>query len=345
MSLNIHTFQLVLDWNIISLINELERFDASWVNLEKKSVDNLKQLKFFETIRSVGASTRIEGSRLKDDQVEELLNNLEISMLEDRDSQEVVGYYDALELIHESYSSIKISEGNLKNMHNILMKYSDKDSWHRGEYKQHSNAVEATLPDGSKRIIFNTTKQGAETITAMESLINWYNNEHQVHPFVKCAIFTYEFLSIHPFQDGNGRMSRLLTNLILLQNNFRWVQFVSFEHEIEKQKINYYRQLQQCQNQRPNEDISPWVNFFLIALRNLQEKLQQKLNNSISQELNSKENNLYIYIDHHPGSKSSEISKALNIPLPTVKRLLSKLLKSNLIQKAGGGRSTNYTTI
>ncbi|GAB2701590.1 hypothetical protein GCM10011495_04620 [Hymenobacter frigidus] len=147
-------------------------------------------------MRSVGASTRIEGSRMSDAEVEVLLRNTDITKLEDRDSQEVVGYFQVLDLIAESYADIGISENSIKGLHNQLLRFSRKDEWHRGNYKQHSNAVEATLPDGTKQLIFQTTTPGFATEDAMRALVAWYHADTATHPLVKCALFCYDFVSI-----------------------------------------------------------------------------------------------------------------------------------------------------
>lgn len=262
MKIKIHIFRLDLTWGFMDLLGKLERFDGSWANFEHKKNTDLKGLKSFATISSVGSSTRIEGSTLDDSDVEDLLTSIDVNKIQDRDSQEVVGYFNCLDLIHEGYDQIDINESAIRNLHKILLKYSDKDQWHLGDYKQQSNAVEATFPDGTKEIIFNTMEPGLKTQEAMKSLIHWFQNEDEVHPIVKCGVFVYEFLSIHPFQDGNGRLSRLLINLILLKDNYNWIQYVSFEHTIEKQKEAYYRNLRICQAQRPNEDITSWIDFF-----------------------------------------------------------------------------------
>jgi Fic family protein len=156
----VHTFSVNIDWELIRLISQIDRFDASWTSIEKKEGQSLKQLKTIATVQSVGASTRIEGSKMSDEEVEVLLKEIDIKKIVDRDSQEVVGYFETLDLISESYEDIPISESSLKNLHNILMKYSKKDEWHKGDYKQHSNAVEAKLPDGTRQIIFQTTYRG-----------------------------------------------------------------------------------------------------------------------------------------------------------------------------------------
>jgi len=206
----VYNFDLGLNWKLLGIISQIDRFDASWSTIEKTEGQSLKQLKSVATIKSVGASTRIEGSKMTDEEVEQLLNDIDISKIEDRDSQEVVGYFNVMDLISDSYAGIEVKESDLKNLHNQLLKYSKKDDWHRGNYKQHSNAVEANFPDGSRQIIFRTTEPGFPTQDAMRDLIDWFHQESEVHPLIKSAAFVYEFLSIHPFQDGNGRLSRLL---------------------------------------------------------------------------------------------------------------------------------------
>jgi Fic family protein len=343
---NVYNFTINIDWKLINTVSQIDRFDASWSAIERKEGQSLKQLKSIATIRSVGASTRIEGSKMSDQEVDTLLKEIDISKLEFRDAQEVVGYFETLDIISESYRDIEINENSLKNLHNILLKHSEKDQWHKGDYKQHSNAVEAKLLDGSKQIIFQTTEAGFQTEDAMRSLIHWYVTDNTTPPLVKCALFTYEFLSIHPFQDGNGRLSRLISALLLLKNGYNWIQYVSFEHEIENRKSEYYRVLRNCQAQRPNENVSDWGNFFFDALKNIQEQLMQKLQTSgIDTQLSAREKAIITLIGARPGSKSGDIASSLNIPNPTVKRILTDLVEKNLIEKNGIGRGTNYTTI
>jgi len=344
MKSNIHTFLLDLNWKLINAISEIDRFDASWATVERQEGQSLKQLKSIATVRSVGASTRIEGSKMSDEEVETLLKNIDVTKLEDRDSQEVVGYFETLDIISESYPDIPINESNLKNLHSILMKHSQKDGWHKGDYKQHSNAVEANYPDGTKQIIFQTTEPGFATDDAMNALFEWYINDDETHPLVKSAIFSYEFVSVHPFQDGNGRLSRLLASLLLLQNGYKWIQYVSLEHEIESRKNEYYRVLRSCQANRPNENINEWIDFFFSALKNIQAQLMNKLETSGNEgSLSPREKSMITFIGNHAGCKSGEIAKKLDIPSPTVKRVLTDLVKRKLIIKHGAGSGTNYS--
>jgi Fic family protein len=340
----IYNFKINIDWKLINLISEIDRFDANWTAIERKEGQSLKELKSIATVRSVGASNRIEGNKMSDEEVDVLLQNIDISNLTDRDAQEVVGYFEVLDLILEFYQTINLTESHIKSLHKSLMRYSDKDQWHKGNYKAHNNVVKTSFPDGKKQIIFQTTEAGVATEDAMKQLINWYNSETEPHPLIKIASFIYDFLSVHPFQDGNGRLSRLISSLFLLKNGYKWIQYVSFEHEIENRKIEYYQVLRSCQAQRPGEDITVWIHFFLSCLSNIQSQLLAKLNKSgLETQLSPKEKLIYTIIQNRPNIQSGEISEKLGIPSPTVKRILLELINNGLIEKQGSGRSISYT--
>ena len=344
MDIEVYNFKLKIDWTLINLISEIDRFDANWTAIERKEGQSLKELKSLATVRSVGASNRIEGNKMSDEEVDVVLQKIDITKLTDRDSQEVVGYFEVLDLISESYVNISLSESHIKNLHNVLMKYSVNDQWHKGNYKQHSNAVEASFPDGTRQIIFQTTKAGFATEDAIRQLLNWYNSEMDVHPLIKVASFVYDFLSVHPFQDGNGRLSRLISTFLLLRKGYKWIQYVSFEHEIENRKNEYYQVLRNCQAQRPNEDITVWIQFFLSCLSNIQLQLITKLNKSgLETKLSPREKSIFMIIQNRPNIQSGKIAEKLAIPAPTVKRILSELLKKGLIEKQGSGRNVSYT--
>jgi Fic family protein len=340
----VYNFILNIDWKLINLISEIDRFDANWTAIERKEGQSLKELKSMATVRSVGASNRIEGNKMSDEEVDVLLKEIDTTKLTDRDAQEVVGYFEVMDLISESYENISVTENHIKSLHNTLMRYSAKDQWHKGNYKMHSNAVEASFPDGTRQIIFQTTEAGFATEDAIRQLLNWYNSETEVHTLIKVASFVYDFLSVHPFQDGNGRLSRLISTLLLLKNGYKWIQYVSFEHEIENRKNEYYQVLRSCQAQRPNEDVSNWILFFLNCLSNIQSQLLTKLQISgLETHLSYKEKSIYSIIQNRPNIQSGEIAEKLAIPAPTVKRILSALLKKGIIEKQGNGRNVNYT--
>ena len=344
MNNEVYNFKLNIDWELINLISEIDRFDANWTAIERKEGQSLKELKSIATVRSVGASNRIEGNKMSDEEVDVLLQKIDVTKLTDRDSQEVVGYFEVLDLISESYENSSFSESQIKSLHNYLMKYSAKDQLHKGNYKQHSNAVEASFPDGTREIIFQTTEAGFATEDAIRQLLNWYDSETEVHPLVKVASFVYDFLSVHPFQDGNGRLSRLISTFLLLKNGYKWIQYVSFEHEIENRKNEYYQVLRSCQAQRPKEDVTVWIQFFLSCLSKIQSQLMTKLHKSgLETQLSPKEKLIYTIIQIRPNIQSGEIAKKLAIPAPTVKRILSELINKGLIEKQGNGRNVSYT--
>lgn len=342
----INSINLDLSFELINKLSAIDRFSGEWSNIERREgVHTLKQLKSIATVQSVGASTRIEGSKLTNDEIQVLLfENLKIDKLEERDQQEVVGYFQALDTISASFADIRVSEGDVKNLHKILMKHSKKDEWHRGQYKQHPNSVDAHYPDGRTVTLFNTTKPGRDTEDSMHDLFEWYQNDKSTPAIIKVAVFVYEFLSIHPFQDGNGRISRLLGTLLLLKQSYPWIQFVSFEHEIENRKTDYYKVLMDCQQNRPGENVDSWLDFFLACLISIQDKLMQKLETQKSQSaLNPREKKIVQFIEAYPGVKSGEIASKLNIPLPSVKRILSEMIADKIISKNGTGTGTNYT--
>jgi Fic family protein len=343
MTQKIYTLYLDISMKMVNDISKIDRFDAEWTGIERREGASLKQLKSIATVRSVGASTRIEGSKMTDKEVEVLISKLQIAKLEERDQQEVAGYYKALDIIAENYRDIQIREGEIKNLHKILMQYSEKDEWHQGNYKQHANSVDETRPDGKKRTIFQTTEPGFPTENAMHALFEWYNTDKETLPIIKIALFIYDFLSIHPFQDGNGRLSRLLGTLLLLKSGYLWIQYISFEHEIEYRKADYYSVLMHTQRQRPGENVSEWMNFFMDCLISIQKQLEVKLQTQQSTtRLGNKEQLIIHFLDNNPYSKSSEIAKKLDINLPTVKKILSNLLLNRTISKIGIGKSTTY---
>ena len=274
------SFDFKTNQRIINLIGFIDSFKGKWNIVEKKKNNYLKELRKIATIESIGSSTRIEGAQLTNTEIKELLENMKITKLTTRDQQEVAGYYDVLEIILESYADIKISKNYVQQLHQRLLKYSVKDDRHRGIYKNLSNKVVANYPDGTQKVIFNTTEPHLVE-SEMKELIDWTNHQleiSEIHPLVIIAMFIYEFLSIHPFQDGNGRLSRLLTNLLLLKADYQFIQYVSFENLIEQKKKTYYEALMDGQKDRysDSERINAWVLFFLDSIFALIQRLEQK---------------------------------------------------------------------
>ena len=192
--------------------------------------DRLTALRRIATIESIGSSTRIEGAKLSDGEVEALLAGLEIKTFTSRDEEEVAGYAEAMEGVFEHWERITLTENHIKQLHRDLLKYSSKDERHRGEYKTHNNHVEAFGPDGESIGVVFETASPFDTPRLITELVEWAQKilvDRDLHPLITVAIFIVVFLEIHPFQDGNGRLSRILTTLLLLRTGYAYVPYSS----------------------------------------------------------------------------------------------------------------------
>jgi len=330
-------------------LSVLDTFRGIWKARENQQGQYLKELRKIATIESTGSSTRIEGAKLTDQEVEKLLASVKIRKFESRDQQEVVGYYDALELILGNYTDIEISERYIHQLHGILLKHSDKDQAHRGKYKTSSNKVVANYPDGSQRVLFNPTPPHL-TQPEMQQLLAWLEERIEkldMHPLVIIAGFVYEFLSIHPFRDGNGRMSRLLTTLLMMKQDYGFIQYVSFENVIEARKEEYYRVLMagQKDRQKYKESIDAWVLFFVQSLIILTEKLNVKYDiyRKLKTPLNKRQQQVLKFIEDSEPAQISDIEKALKeYSRNTLKKDLNYLVQERLILKTGDRKGTRY---
>jgi Fic family protein len=201
---------------ILSLIAELDEFKGAWRALGTLAPERLSALRRVATIESIGSSTRIEGSKLTDREVEQLLSNLEIKSFDTRDAQEVASYAATMEMIFQSWQEIALTENHVKQLHRDLLQYSEKDAHHRGLYKTQSNSVATFDEDGKQVGIVFETATSFDTPKLMTEAVDWARESmasRQLHPLLVTAIFIVVFLEIHPFQDGNGRLSRILTTL------------------------------------------------------------------------------------------------------------------------------------
>ena len=342
-------FNSMVYQRIFQKMGVIDVFKGNWQAIENEQATNLKRLSKIATIESIGSSTRIEGATLTDEEVEKLLKSMKISKLESRDEQEVIGYYEALQVILDNYEDIELSERYIHQLHGILLKHSNKDQSHKGAYKTLSNQVVANYPDGTQRTIFRTTEPHL-TESEMQDLISWANDrmkENDMHPLMLTAVFVYEFLSIHPYQDGNGRLSRLLTTLMMMRSGYKFIQYVSFEHIIEERKESYYRTLMEGQNSRYTEEerIDRWVLFFLDSLITLTKKLEVKYTtySKLKTGLNERQQQVLEYIREHKTAKVGEIESELSgYSRNTLKKDLSYFVREGLILKVGSGRGVRY---
>lgn len=278
--MNINTIQITPE--ILSLIAEIDEFKGAWKALGQIAPEQLTSLKRIATIESIGSSTRIEGSKLSDKEVEILLSNLEIKKFTTRDEQEVAGYAEVMNVIFQNYAEVPLSENYIKQFHRDLLRYSDKDNWHRGNYKTSTNHVEAFDINGKSLGIVFETATAFDTPFRMQELILWTREtleENKLHPLLIISIFIVVFLAIHPFQDGNGRLSRILTTYLLLSAGYIYAPYSSLEAVIENSKEGYYLALRQTQGTLKTHEPNwqPWLLFFLKALQQQKNKLEIKI--------------------------------------------------------------------
>ena len=335
---------------LLMLIAEIDEFKGKWRALNTLAPDRLAALRKIATIESVGSSTRIEGARLSDRQVQELLSNIGSQSFTTRDEQEVAGYAEVMDSIFASWESIPFSENYIKQFHKMLLKYSPKDERHRGEYKKFSNSVQAFDVDGNNLgIIFETTspfdtpRQMTEIVAATaERLL-----APTIHPLLTIGIFIVTFLAIHPFQDGNGRLSRILTTLLLLKAGYGYVPYSSLESIIEESKEGYYLALRQTQGtlnsaQTPNWE--PWLLFFLRVLQRQKNRLQTKLDTEkiMASTLPLLSVRILELAKEHGRVTTQSIELVTGESRSTIKARLKQLTTDRLLVRYGNGRSTWY---
>ncbi|MFA5124626.1 MAG: Fic family protein [Patescibacteria group bacterium] len=336
---------------IYGLISQIDELKGQWKMGANLSPQSLSRLKKSVIVTSSGASTRIEGAKLTDEQVEKLLKGLKITKLVTRDEQEVAGYAELLANIFESYKNLHLSENLIKHFYAELLKYSEKDVRHKGQYKFGDNRVEAHNASGKLvGVLFETTKPHL-VVKEMGELVDWTKEElenKQINSLLIIANFVFEFLSIHPFQDGNGRTSRVLTNLLLLKAGYEYLPYVSHEKLIEDNKENYYLALNKSQRKRGKsiEDITPWLVYFLeIILKQTKLALGLLDKENIENQLSVRQSEIWSYLKDHKMVTPKELREKLKIPAPTVVQALNKLLEMKKVERLGAGRSVRYKII
>ena len=335
-------------WNLISQIDELK---GRWVGGASFNPQILTRLKKSVLVTSTGASTRIEGAQLSDEDVEKLMRGLSMQKFRNRDKQEVQGYYELLENIFSAYKQIPFSEGSLKHLHRELLKHVEKDILHRDDYKKEENQVE--MIDGAGKsvtVIFATTPAWL-TPKEMQELMEWMREpmtKKETHPLLILGNFLVEFLKIQPFQDGNGRLSRILTNLFMLQYGYEYVPYVSHEKLIEDNKAEYYVALRQSQKtfKTETEDISAWLEFFLnILLAQANEAILLLSKENVEKLLSPKQLLVWNFLLTVGEATPGEISKVTNVARPTVSQAIDTLLRLKKVERIGQGRTTRYRKI
>lgn len=337
--------------DIVSKISKIDELKGHWITGARLSPQVLGRLKRSVLITSTGASTRIEGARLSDEDIEKLMRGINIQKFTNRDKQEAKSYYELLENVFNSWKGLRFSESLIKHFHQELLKYVEKDKLHRGEYKKSENKVHMVDDaDQSVGILFDTTP-AYFTPGKMRDLVEWTQKileENKYQPLLVIGNFLVEFLKIHPFTDGNGRLSRLLTNLLLLQAGYLYMPYVSHEKLVEDNKPDYYIALRRSQKtfETKKENISDWLNFFLdIALKQSEMAVELLSKENIEKILSEKQLIVWKYIEKIRETSTGDILKNTNIARPTIKQALEVLLRLKKIERIGLGRSARYRRV
>lgn len=340
-----------LPQTIWELLNKIDEIKGRWVGGANLNPQALGRLKRSTLVTSTGSSTRIEGAQLADEDVEKLMKGLSMQKFADRDKQEVAGYYELLNNVFESWKQISFSESTIKHFHREMLKYADKDKTHRGEYKRVENKVH--MIDGTGQsigLLFDTTPPYL-TPKEMLEITEWTKEaltQKEIHPLLVIGNFLVEFLNIHPFEDGNGRVSRVLTNLLMLKSDYPYVPYISHEKLIEDNKADYYVALRRSQKtiKTKNEKIEPWLQFFLkVLLEQARQALDLLSKENIGLLLSPKQLLVWEHLQNILESTPGEITKATKVARPTVSQALSVLLRLKKVKRIGQGRTTRYSKI
>jgi len=343
------TDTILISPEILRLIARIDEFKGAWRALGTLAPDRLTALRRVATIESIGSSTRIEGSKLTDREVEKLLSNLAIQTFETRDEQEVAGYAELMDLVFNSWRDIPFNENHVKQLHQLLLRHSEKDARHRGQYKTHSNSVAAFDENGDQIGIVFETATPFDAPRLMAELVAWVNDERdkaQLHPLLIVAIFVVVFLEIHPFQDGNGRLSRVLTTLLLIQSGYTYVPYSSLESVIELNKEAYYLALRQTQGSIRTDapNWQPWLVFFLRSLAEQVRRLEKKIEREkiVLAALPDSSLQIVEFIREHGRITIGEAIKLTGVSRNTLKQHFRKLVEHSHLNQQGAGRGVWY---
>lgn len=332
-------------------IAQVDEYKGRWVGGAALNPQTLGRLKRSVLVTSTGASTRIEGALLSDADIEKLLRGISIQQFSDRDKQEVQGYYELLANVFDAWESLHFSESLIKHFHAELLKYVEKDQLHRGAYKKQENKVHMVDEAGqSLGILFDTTPAWL-TGKEMQELVEWTTDalrQRTHHPLLTIGNFIVQFLQIHPFQDGNGRLSRILTNLLLLNAGYAYMPYVSHEKLIEDNKPDYYMALRTSQRtfHTDKENVIPWLEFFLgVVHAQSRQAIALLSGETIESLLSPIQLKVWEYMQQTGEVTPRELSEVLVIKRPTVNQVLNKLISLGKIERIGLGRATRYKRV
>lgn len=330
------------DSEILSLVASIYRYQGKQELYLKQRPNELEKLIDNAKIQSTESSNEIEGIVTTSVRLKQLLE--EKTTPRNRNEQEIVGYRDVLDIIHENFDVIPISRNYILQMHKIL--YSHMNNPLAGKTKNVQNYISATYPDGHSEVLF-TPLSPFETPGALDLICDEYNRvigNFEVEPIIMIPIFIHDFLCIHPFNDGNGRLSRLLTTLLLYKNGFYVGRYISLESLIAKDKGSYYEALNKAGMnwQNGNEDIVPFIKYLLGIILAAYKAFDDRF--SIVEDKLSAVEMVRKATSQKIGrfSKQDILELCPSLSISSIEGSLRKLVEEGTLRREGVGRSTKY---
>lgn len=328
-------------------LGQIDEMKGRWLASLEMDPKILEGLKASVIVFNSSASARIEEVKILDKDLLHALkgrNHLTKGNHSEHDFKEAKGNAFLLGIIFSNYHSLKISEEEILNFHKLLYKFSEKNHGHAGRYKNSDNVLGEKRDDGKVSVVFETSAPYLIPAKISE-LCSWYNTEikkNEIHPILIILNFIYEFLTIHPFRDGNGRLSRALTELLLLKNGYNYVKFIQLDPLIEKTSINYYTSLRNSQISygKENEDIFPWINYMIEVLdeqaRQARKVLEDKLPHNTLDDLQREVFELFM-TGETLSLADIDLRLRDEVPENILRKIISKLRKIGLLKVVKGG--------
>ncbi|MDC3415133.1 Fic family protein [Terrihalobacillus insolitus] len=336
--------KLLLPMETVSLISKINEYKGKQELYKQQAPQVLKTLKDVAVIQSTKASNAIEGIIITDKRLKGLMENKTSPF--DRSEGEIAGYRDVLNLVHASFEGIPINPNVILQLHRQLFHYIATEG---GKWKNVDNVISKHLPDGKKFVRF-VPVSSSETPEAIDSLCHELNermSKEDIEPLILISLFILDFLSIHPFNDGNGRMARILTLLLLYKFGYEVGRYISLEKIIENTKESYYETLRlSSQGWHENEnknDIFPWVNYILGTFVAAYKELESRVG-IVQTGKGNKAARIKKYIENKTGFfTKEEIRRACpDVSESTINRVLNELKDQNLIEPTGLGRNAKW---
>lgn len=330
------------DREILALVAQIHEYKGRQEVYLKQKPEELDSLIEIAKRQSTEASNAIEGIRTTSTRLKQLCE--EKTTPKNRDEEEILGYRDVLNTIHENYEYIPIKTNYILQLHRDLYKYTEKSIG--GHFKATQNVIAAMDETGKEYVLF-TPLAPHETPSAIDAICESYNRiieNDELDAILLIPVFIHDFLCIHPFSDGNGRMSRLLTALLLYKSGYEVGKYISIESKIAKNKDLYYKALEDCQEgwYENEEDVTPFIKYMLrvilAAYRDFEERVEL-----VSEKLPAKEIvRRAVYSKMGKMSKSDIAELCPSIGVKSVELALKQLVEEGALIKEGAGRATFY---